>query len=338
MAVLGYRPFALRMVSAIIGTLTIPAVYFCARAILTTGGERETRTTGSAREPHAALAIRWGPLLAAGGLAVSYWSLSLSRLGFRAVMLPLTSALAMGYFWLAWNGGRRRNYAWAGFWFGLGLYTYTAARVLLLVPVAFVVVEGAIAAARRRAAAPREPGADWLPRLAGLAVAGATCLVVAIPLGVAAWQNPSVVGGRTDQVSLLAAPPQGEKAAPPLQRLARNAQLVVRDFYDRGDLNARHNLPGRPVNDPLLAVLFTAGCLACLWQIRRPRARLLLGWLVVMLLPTLLSSEAPHSLPPRPARSRRWPCSTALAPMQSDGFFPAKVCGVMLHRHCLGSW
>ena len=76
----------------------------------------------------------------------------------------------------------------------------------------------------------------------------------------------------------------------------RNALLVVRQFYDQGDMNARHNLPGRPANDALMAVLLTAGCLACLWRITLPRGRLLLIWMSVMLLPTLLSGEAPHSL------------------------------------------
>jgi len=295
-ALLGYRPVALRLVSAIIGTLTIPAVYFCARGILLRPERSQAETAEAADRPFGDLAAEWLPLIAAGGIAVSYWSLSLSRLGLRAVMLPLTSALALGYFWRAWNGKRYRLYAWAGFWFGLGLYTYTAARILLLAPFAFVLCEGVVALGRRRTEAQERLGAVWRHRLIGLAVAGTACLLVAIPMAVAAWQDPQSVLGRTDQVSLLAAPPQGEAPAPPIERLARNALLVARQFYDRGDMNPHHNLPGRPVNDLLLAVLFTAGCLACLWRIRRPRARLLLIWLVVMLLPTLLSAEAPHSL------------------------------------------
>jgi 4-amino-4-deoxy-L-arabinose transferase-like glycosyltransferase len=295
-ALLGYRPFALRLVSAIIGTLTIPAVYFCAHAILTRPEQSESAGTGSAGGPSDDLVVKWLPLIAAAGIAVSYWSLSLSRLGLRAVMLPLTSALALGYFWRAWHGKRYRLYAWAGVWFGLGLYTYTAARVLLLAPFVFVLSEGVLALARRRADAQERSRAVGRRRLMGLVAAGTACLLVAIPLGVAAWQDPNSVLGRIGQVSILAPPPQGEAPAPPIERLARNALLVARNFYDRGDMNARHNLPGRPVNDVLLAVLFTAGCLAYLWRIRQPRARLLLIWLVVMLLPTLLSAEAPHSL------------------------------------------
>ncbi len=72
--------------------------------------------------------------------------------------------------------------------------------------------------------------------------------------------------------------------------------VALRAFYDRGDLNVRHNLPGRPATDILLAALFTAGWLAALWRIREPRCRLLLIWFGVMLAPTVFSIEAPHSL------------------------------------------
>ena len=44
----------------------------------------------------------------------------------------------------AGRGGRRRDFAWAGLWLGLALYTYTAARLLPLVVVGFVLVELAI--------------------------------------------------------------------------------------------------------------------------------------------------------------------------------------------------
>jgi hypothetical protein len=48
--------------------------------------------------------------------------------------------------------------------------------------------------------------------------------------------------------------------------------------------------------DVLSAFLFTLGWLAALWRVREPRCRFLLIWFGVMLLPTVLSVEAPHSL------------------------------------------
>jgi len=109
-------------------------------------------------------------------------------------------------------------------------------------------------------------------------------------------RDPNTVLGRSGQVSIFDTNLQEEVARAPWQRLLRNVALVFRNFYDRGDQELRHNLPGRPVNDPLLAALFTLGWLTALWQIRQARYRLLLIWLTIMLLPTLLSTQAPHTL------------------------------------------
>ena len=62
--------------------------------------------------------------------------------------------------------------------------------------------------------------------------------------------------------------PQADMAGTPSERIVHNLVLVVQSFYTTGDKNPRHNLPGRPVNDPLLAILFTLGWLACLYWIK----------------------------------------------------------------------
>ena len=283
-ALLGATPYALRLVSALIGILTIPAVYYCARVLFSSGDEQRE---GAGLDG-------WLCLLAAAAMAVSFWHLSLSRLALRAVMMPLASVLAIAGFWRAWTGRRYRAYALAGLWFGLALYTYIAARLLPLVPAAFVLSEVAATLWQRRQQSPQEWQVcrqRWRQRLTGLLIlAGAGCLV-ALPLAIAAWQAPALVLGRAGQVSLLA----GDSGAA-WQPLVDNLVRVARNFYDQGDQNLRQNLPGRPVNDLLLAALFSAGWLAALWRVRRPRYRLLLLWLAMMLLPTLLSGEAPHNL------------------------------------------
>jgi hypothetical protein len=284
-ALLGYTPYALRLVSALTGILTIPAVYACARAFW----------PGSEDAPHDKESGRstddWPALIAAAGLAVSFWHLSLSRLGLRAIMLPLVSALAMAFFWRAWTHGRRRDYIGAGVGFAAALYTYTAARLLPLVPLAFIGIEALldVVHAARLPANTRSAALWrlWRPRSRGLAWLIAAAALLTIPLAVAAWQAPDIVLGRAAQVSVF-------DAAHP--DLPGNVLAVARNFYDAGDLDLRHNLPGRPANDVLLAALFTVGWLAALWRIRQPQNRLLLIWFGVMLAPTFLTTEAPHSL------------------------------------------
>jgi hypothetical protein len=70
-------------------------------------------------------------------------------------------------------------------------------------------------------------------------------------------------------------------------------------FNWRGDALARHNLPNRPVFDPWIGLAFLVGLLLAGWRVVRQRDRALafvLIWSAVMLLPTLLATEAPHFL------------------------------------------
>lgn len=284
LAVLGATPFALRVTSAVIGIVTIPVIYFCAYTILKTWppiGD-DDRKAG------------WLALVAATGIAISYWHLSLSRLGFRANLLIPISALAIAFFWRAWTQQRYRDYVWAGVWLALAMYTYIAARVLPLVILAFVVVEAALGLWSYRAKRP-ELWRLWKPRLSGLALLTAVTGLGVLPLVWTLVNDPALISTRTSQVSIWAALPP-DKPVALLDALLANLVTVARAFYDQGDQNLRHNLPGRSVNDPLLAVLFTAGWVAALGQIRKPRFRLLLIWFAVMLAPSVLSTEAPHYL------------------------------------------
>ncbi len=304
-AIFGSTPYALRLVSAFLGILTIPALYFCATTLLRPvktdspedGAEHHPGMSSPEDYRDEARLAGWTALLTATGLAISYWHLSLSRLGLRAVMLPLVSALAIAWFWRGWTKNRRRDYALSGAWFGIALYTYTAARFLPVVALLFVLCEAILDAwrARHQATGTRSGWCQvWQQRLVGLGLQVGICVVVAAPLGFAAWRDPYTVLGRAAQVSVSGVS-QGQAEVAP-SSLIENLVRVARSFYDRGDQNLRHNLPGRPVNDPLLALLFTLGWLTALLKLRQAPHRLLLIWLVVMLLPTILATPAPHSL------------------------------------------
>ncbi len=250
--------------------------------------------------------------------------MSVSRLGFRAVLLPLLSSLAIGFFWRAWTGRRRRDFIWAGIWLGASLYTYTAARVLPLVLIAFVAVEVVIYLVKRAGHREHGVGAEDAekiergkveprpsaladasgsderaprpsPLARGLLLTATTALIVALPLLLVFAGEPALLASRTGDVSIFTAAAV-DMPGTPAERLVHNLLAVAGNFYAVGDDAVRHNLPGRPVNDLLLAALFTLGLGAALWRIRHPAMRLLLIWLAVMATPTLLSTQAPHTL------------------------------------------
>ena len=286
--IFGPTAYALRLVSALAGTLTVPAVYVAARAILRLLADQlhdRTKSPFIAALP---------ALVATAAIVVSYWHLSLSRLAFRVVLLPLLSALAMAWFWRAWHGRRRRDYVWSGALFALALNAYISARFLPFVVSLFVLTEliGDLRLLRSKRAFWWE---RWRPRLQGLGILLAVNVLLLTPLIGRFVRSPDLLSARISGISVFSALPE-EMPSALYQRIGHNLTAVAGSFYVAGDQNLRHNLPGRPVNDPFLALLFTVGWLAALYRIKQSWARLLLIWLAVMLLPTILSTPAPHAL------------------------------------------
>jgi 4-amino-4-deoxy-L-arabinose transferase-like glycosyltransferase len=111
-ALVGDSPFALRLPSAFLGVLTVAATYATFRAFA-------NRTVG---------------LIGEGLIAVSFWHVSLSRLAFRTVALPVFSVMAAFWFWKGIRSGQPRHFALAGALLGVDLYTYIPAR---LAPILF---------------------------------------------------------------------------------------------------------------------------------------------------------------------------------------------------------
>ena len=284
-AFFGPTAYALRFTSALIGTLTIPLVYWLVSTLL------QPATQANKERPSFSA---WLPLLAAAGVAVGLWPLSLSRLGFRAVLLPPLSALAMLYFWKGWTQHRGRDFGWAGFWLAASLYSYTAARLLPLVILLFVLMEGMLGLGQRWGH-PCSPGELWRRQGRGLLWLLLVAAICALPLLYTFYQHPRFVAARTADVSIFSPELEGMSGTV-AARVWTNLVATARAFYDRGDPNLHHNLPGQPLHDPLLALLFSLGCLVALFRLRQPHIRLIVLWFLVMALPTLLSTQAPHSL------------------------------------------
>jgi 4-amino-4-deoxy-L-arabinose transferase-like glycosyltransferase len=286
-ALFGASSYSLRIVAAFAGVLTVPVIAVLTRRLLSWAAPAPASNLSQWREPLARTA-----LVAAAALSISYWHVSLSRLGFRAILLPLCSALMVYFLARAWQENQRRDFILAGVWLGLAQYTYISARLLPLVIAGFIALELLLSLRRKSTDGKDTPAAARLAN-AGL-MAGMALLVVA-PLLWTFWQQPELVTARTGDVSIFAAE---SLTAPgtPIERLAGNLGSMAGAFFVSGDLNPRHNLPNRPINDAMLAVLFTAGVVAALASLRRPAHHLALLWFVVMLTPSIFSLESPHWL------------------------------------------
>lgn len=284
---LGRSVYAVRFPSAIIGTLLIPAAYWMARELF---GRRVGVLT-------AALA------------ALTLWPLHLSLISFRAGSLPLFIALSIGAGVHAYRSGRAWHWIVAGVLYGLSFYTYLASRftplVLLLLLVLILIMR---------------PGKRLWRNLAIFAV---TVAIALTPLIITALAQPEVVLGRPGDLSIFnPAINHGD----PIGTLVRSTANAVGMFFWRGDRIPRHNVPYRPVFDPILVIFFALGLIrliiAALGPTPPPRKPLpdflqpgpdlpytprlrslsklsslfVLIWIPVMLLPTILAEDSPHFL------------------------------------------
>lgn len=259
--VLGRTPFAVRLPAAILGTLVIPATFLMARALF-------GRRVGA-----------WSAAL----IAVAPWPVNLSRIGLRAISMPFVVALAL---WLWWEGRSKDGWqrAWrlslGGALLGLSLYTYTAARFVIVAVGLFALFQAW--ADRKR---------SWHWEFVYLAVAAFLAMAPLLVYGITHW---NVFVERPAQVSIFS--PEINHGHP-LGMLARNVLAAAGLFTFRGDRILRHNVPLRPLFDPLISVFFGMGALLSLWKARRSGAHALaLLWTGVMLVPTIMAEDCPHFL------------------------------------------
>ena len=222
-------------------------------------------------------------LAAAGFVAVSSWNITFSRFGMAS--MP-TVALDVAVFLCAAQAlrtGRLGYYAGAGVLMGLSLQIYYPSR---LVPIIL--------------------GALLLHRLitqhiklirsirAGLVVFAVGALLAFMPVGLFAIEQPDAFNGRTDTVSIFAPQNNGGNLQ---AALTQNIQKHMLMFNWLGDGNGRHNLPGSPMLEWIMAALFFAGLASCILRFWRWQYFFPIVWFVAALSGGVLSLpfEAPQS-------------------------------------------
>ncbi len=264
---LGHNFFGIRLVSMLLGSLSVPLLYQLGRRLF-------DRRVG---------------LLAAAGLAVSFWSLIYSRIGLRHISMPFFMLLSFGFLWQALGpafralsdqddpaerqgnpapppearptfrglgrpgGGFLSPYLWSGVFMGLGFYTYFAARGVPLIVLAFALY---LFLARRRLRL-RHGDRVWRGLLLLLVVAG----LLAIPLILSLRAQE----GADARVAELAVPVVAARAGD-WTPLGQHVLQTLNMFHATGDNEFLYNIPGRPVFGLLLASLFWVGVSLALWR------------------------------------------------------------------------
>jgi hypothetical protein len=255
-ALLGARPMAIYVTTVVIGLVTLPIHFLLASRLF-------GRRVG---------------LISTALLAVSFWAVHYSRLGYRTLLVPLFLDLAFLLLWWASQRGSAWRWALAGAAIGLGGYTYTSYRLVVLVIVGLVVV---------RIRARRElPGnrSSWALYALGAAV-------LAAPLVIATILHPDVLN-RDVGVSVV----NGGSLLGLPGRLFDHAWRTIVAFNVWGDAEGQYNIPHLPLFDPLVGLAFLAGIVVAFTRWRESRYALVLLWLGVFTLVVALSDRTPHML------------------------------------------
>jgi len=262
-ALLGETIFDIRLVSALVGITTVPALYLLAKELFKT------------EEGY----LAYLPLLSAFSLATLYWHIHFSRVGIEPILLPLFAVLSFYFLWRGFRTGRLSSFALSGIFLGGSLYTYRAARLL---PLLFILLCAYQAVMER---------GFLRKQLWGLILLFFLAFLIFAPLGYYFLSHTQIFTQREFDLGILG---RGVGSERPWATLMGNLGKSLALFSLRGDEDPRNNLPDRPALDPFLSLAFIVGCGVSIVRVKRPQYAFLLLWLVVMLLPTTLSEYAPH--------------------------------------------
>jgi 4-amino-4-deoxy-L-arabinose transferase-like glycosyltransferase len=266
MPVLGFTPFAARIVARFVGLLLIPLAHRLAGRLF---GRRVA-------------------LVTSGVLALTWWPVFFSRVALRGLTLPLVFVPAVYSVWrgLDLDGtagtGRMGTMRWSWLAMGGGLigltwYTFTAARGLfILLPALLAYLVGVRLAQVRQL---------WRAALMTLGLAS----LVAFPFVYDVQVHPGAPEARIEQLS----PVIDELRAGNLVPFVRQTASTVGMLISTGDPNWRYNVSNRPTFGPLLGTMAILGLLACIAHWKQPRHFLLLLWLALGWAPSMLTPEAP---------------------------------------------
>lgn len=266
--------WVIRLTSAVLGILTILFLYLLAREM-----------------------FNWQiASLSSFFLAVSFWHVNFSRIGFRGILVPLMAVLVFYFLWRGFKYLRNRDFLLCGVFLGLGMYTYAPFWLIPLAVIATLLVFWQKIKKDYSLSKYEELRGKYITGFAYILVFS---ILVAAPILFLAYNEPRMFFERINQVSIFS-------AANPLLELAKSAGKTLAMFNFAGDSNWRHNFSGQPQLFWAIGIFFLAGFLRAIWKCLRMKRKhghfsasqsLLLGWFFILLIPSFLSAEGvPHAL------------------------------------------
>ncbi|MCB0034105.1 MAG: hypothetical protein KDE51_08805, partial [Anaerolineales bacterium] len=200
-----------------------------------------------------------------------------SRVGLRAILVPLFVTITIAFVLRALRTQKRWLYVAGGLFLGLSLYTYQAARILppliLMAFLYFVLSKRTFAA----------------PLLLNMSLTFGMALLVFMPMVVYEWQYPGSLNQRVNDAALI---DLERPLAEQLPALIEQSWAALRVFSFEGDLDPLFTIPGRPSLNIFLSLLFYQGLFIAVTRLYLRRDVFLLTWLGAMLVPAMIAGQA----------------------------------------------
>ncbi len=234
-------------------------------------------------------------------LAVARWHVNFSRIAMTGVDAPFFELLSLFFLVRLLRRGKLRDALGAGLSLGFGLMFYTAFRLYLITLSIFILLKAVhwfiilieTKFFQKKELLPQQKK-KWLVQLLNLIILCITSLLVVVPLIRFFQDHPQEFSYRIRQTSILTKRDQTDLNL----ALWQTTQKHLLMFNYKGDNNGRHNLPGEPMLDPIMAVFFVLGLGLAIAKIRQP-----VNLFFLILFPVALSGgifsldfEAPQSL------------------------------------------
>ena len=177
----GISMWSFRIVGAVAGILTFFGLYFLVREIFLLFWSKTRQATLIA-------------LFSSFFLAISFWHINFSRIGFRAVLMPLVLVFSFYFLLRGFRSRQLWHFIAAGLLFGIGFHTYISFRLAVL-PLAILILIWFLLAAKER----------WLKKYTKSVVLFSLFLfLTALPIGLYFLQNPQDFISRATGISVFA--------------------------------------------------------------------------------------------------------------------------------------
>ncbi len=219
-------------------------------------------------------------LLATFLLAVSKWHIIFSRYGIRVQLILFFEIIVLFFLIRAIQSSKRNSTSFviAGFFGGLGLYTYIAYRIFPFVALAFLLNSPNLQRLKE----------SWKAISAGIIVA----ILIFAPLLNFSLKNRESFTDRLDRTAVWNTKGTDFSHS---ELIMDSAIKTIGMFTYRGDAIARHNVNEEPLLSPFACGFFLIGLGITLVNIRKPYAAFLIIYLFLTILPGILSVNAPHA-------------------------------------------